>query len=71
MEGNRSPWIVVVVAVAIVFLLLLFGGSGMMGFGVWGPGAMGGYGAGPWWGILMSPSGFSSSPALCCSSFGL
>ncbi len=48
-----------VTAGVVVVVVLLFGflGGGMMGFGGFGPGMMGGYyggfGYAPWWGIVM------------------
>ena len=50
---------IAVIAGVVVVVVLLFGfpGAGMMGFGGFGPGMMGGfyrgYGYAPWWGIIM------------------
>lgn len=52
MERTSSTWIIVAVIAAVVVLIMLFGGVGLMGFGM-----MGGYGYAhgfsPWWGVLM------------------
>lgn len=59
MQRTNSTWVIVAVIVAVVFLVLVFGGVGMMGFGGMWPGMMGGYGyrygygVNLWWGALM------------------